>query len=109
MGDILFSNNAAGALSADITDSATTLVLASGPESLFPSPTASQYSYMTLTDSSGNLEVVKLTERSGTSCTVVRGQDGTSARAWLAGDSVSVRLTAAALNQIAARLMSRAL
>lgn len=109
MGNILFSNNASGALSADITDSATTLVLASGPEALFPSPSASEYSYMTLTDSSGNIEIVKLTARSGTSCTIVRGQDGTSARAWLAGDSVSVRLTASALNQIAMRLMSRAL
>ena len=109
MGNILFSNNASGTLSAAITDSATTLVLASGPESLFPSPALSQYSYMTLTDSSGNIEIVKLTARSGTTCTIVRGQDGTSARAWLAGDSVSVRLTAASLNQIAARLMSRAL
>ena len=53
--------------------------------------------YLTLMDSVGNTEVVKVTAISGDVLTVSRGQDGTIAREWPAGTTVVQRLVAANL------------
>jgi hypothetical protein len=51
-----------------------------------------------LTDSSNNLEIVKVTARAADNFTVVRGQEGTTARSYAAGDLLELRVTAAGLN-----------
>lgn len=97
---ILWSNNASGALASSISSSSTTIVLAAGQGVEFPTPGGGNYFYATFTDTSNNLEVVKVTARVVDTLTVVRGQDGTAARSYAAGDLVELRPTAAALTDM---------
>ena len=97
-----FANNAATTLSADITNSATTLTVQSGTGALFPTLTGSQYFYCTLENGSGSSrEIVKVTARSTDTFTIVRGQDGTSGTAFVLGSKVELRLVRANLQDFA--------
>jgi hypothetical protein len=96
---VKFSNNAETTLSSGITSSATSITVADG--SVFPSISGSEYFYVTLEDASANIEIVKVTAVSGNTLTVVRAQDGTSARTFSNGDKCELRLTAAGLNDVA--------
>lgn len=89
------ANSAYGTISASITSSATTIVLGSGQGARFPTFAAGDFGYATLSDSSNNLEIVKITARTGDTFTVERGQDGTTARAYAAGDRMDMRPVAA--------------
>lgn len=100
---IKFSNNASASLASSITNVATSISVAAGQGALFPALSGSDYFYATLVDSSNNLEIVKVTARSTDTLTVVRGQDGTVARAYAAGDKVEVRVVAAGLNDLVAQ------
>lgn len=94
MADILFSNNASALLAASISDSDTTIQVASGFGANFPSPTGGQYFMATLEDNAGDVEIVKCTARTGDNLTVVRGQEGTTAQAFtLNATRVELRLT----------------
>ena len=83
MAALLFTNNATTTLSGSINDTQTSLTVASS--GLFPVITGSDYFYATMYEVSGateiNTEIVKVTAVVGTTWTVVRGQDGTTARA----------------------------
>jgi len=94
---VLYTNNAKTTLSASLNNSATSLSVASS--SGFPSLSGSHYFYATLDDNT-NLEVVKVTAVSGTTWTVVRGQDNTSATAFSSGDTIELRLNAALLTDV---------
>lgn len=98
---VLFSNNASTTLSAGVGDSATSITVADG--SVFPAISGSDYVYLTLeVDSDPTLkEIVKCTARSGNTLTIVRAQDGTSARTFSTADKCELRLTAAGLNDVA--------
>ena len=93
----LFTNNAFSTLNAGISDSATSITVASGEGALFPSPTGGSFFYATLIDTSNNLEIVKCTSRSTDVLTVVREQEGTDPRAFSAAHRIELRLTAAGL------------
>ena len=95
---MLFANNANTTLASSLTNVATTMSVTSA--SAFPSPTGSQYFYCTLADAATQttIEIVKVTAVSGTTFTIVRGQDGTSATAFASGAVVSLRLVRASLN-----------
>lgn len=84
----LFANNASSTLAGPISNAATELNLASGTGALFPDPSPGQQFSLTLNDASTGLltEIVYCTARVGDTCTVVRGQEGTVAQNWLAGD-----------------------
>ena len=98
MAQPLFTNNAATTLASSITNVATTLTVASGTGALFPSPTGSNYSYVTLINAAGTvLEIVKLTARSTDTLTITRAQEGTTASAFSTGDKVELRVTAAGM------------
>lgn len=99
---VLFANNATATLASGITSGATALALTAGQGALFPTPANPDYFYTTLVDASNNIEIVKCTGRSGDNLTVVRAQQGTSARAYLAGDKCELRLTAGAMADIQA-------
>ena len=99
---IQWSNNASGALASSISTSSTTIVLAAGQGVEFPTPGGGNYFYATLTDTSNNLEIVKVTARTVDTLTVVRGQDGTAARSYAAGDLLELRPTAAGLTDMQA-------
>lgn len=94
----LFSNNASATLASSISSSATTITVSTGQGALFPTMAAGEYILATLTDSSNNLEVVKITNRVSDVLTVLRGQDGTTARAYAAADRIELRIPASALN-----------
>jgi len=96
------TNNGFSTLSAGITDSATTITLASGEGSRFPNPSSPDVFYATLIDTSNNLEIVKVTARSSDSLTVVRAQDNTSARAFSTGDRFELRPVAKLFEDIQA-------
>jgi len=85
---LLSANNANTTLAAGISSSTTTLVLATGTGALFPSPGTNQYFPLTLNDALTGLvyEICWCTSRTGDNLTVLRGQEGTTARAWLLGD-----------------------
>ena len=99
---VLFKNNVTATLAAGISDTATTIVVSSGQGTRFPSISGGNYFYATLYDSSNNIEIVKVTARTTDTLTVVRGYDGSTARSYLVGDSIAMRLTAGALTDIQA-------
>ena len=96
---VKFSNNAVSTLSAGISNSATSLSVASA--SSFPTLGASDYTYVTLAEASNSsaFEIVKVTAISGTTFTIVRAQQSTTARAFSSGDKVELRVTAALLEE----------
>lgn len=98
MNDILFTNFAYSQLSIGINASATTIIVELGHGARFPAPTAGDYFYLTLENASLAREIVKVTARTTDTMTIVRAQDGTTALSWLAGDTVALRLNAAAIN-----------
>jgi hypothetical protein len=94
---VVVTNNAWGTLSVAINESATTLVLSTAQGDRFPGITESSRDvfYVTLIDSSNNIEIVKCTSRMADALEVVRSQDGTTARSFPAGSRVELRPTAA--------------
>ncbi|KVH29603.1 hypothetical protein [Burkholderia cepacia] len=98
---LLYANNAAGTLAAGISSTATSLALNAGQAGLFPAPIAPDAFYATITDAATRtiIEIVLVTQVAGNVFTIQRGQDGTSPRAWSAGDIVSQRTIAAELRQ----------
>ena len=101
MAGLLFTNNASAALASSITTSSTTITVTTGSGALFPAISGGNYFYATLTDSSNNLEIVKVTARATDVMTVVRAQEGTTARAYAAADKIELRVTAAGMNSLA--------
>jgi hypothetical protein len=101
----LFANNAFSTLASAITNTATSLTVQAGAGAKFPSPSGGDYFLITLFQLIGgieaNHEVVKVTARSVDTFTIVRGQEGTTARAWGVGDQVSHRATAGSLGALA--------
>ena len=98
MANMLFANNCNTTLNGGITAVATSMIVTSATG--FPAPTGSQYFYCTLADAATQttIEIVKVTAVSGTTFTIVRGQDGTTGTIFASGDVVSLRLVRASLN-----------
>ena len=103
---IKFTNNAISTLASGITNSATSITVASGDGSKFPTLTGSEYFRATLIDASNNLEIVKVTARSSDVLTVTRAQESTTARAFSSGDRIELRITAQSLLDAATTLTS---
>jgi hypothetical protein len=105
--EFLFSNNASTTLAAPINSTATTLEVFAGTGSLFPSPFLDQQFAITLLDKQSGLisEIMYCVNLTGDTLQVIRGQEGTLAKAWDVGDFVNNYLTAgtaSAFNQSAA-------
>jgi hypothetical protein len=98
MGMRQYSNNASSLTASLINAAATQVTLSTGEGALFPSPTGSQYALCTLEDVSGNLEIVRMTSRSGDLCTIVRAQEGTIAQSFASGSRFELRLTKGSLD-----------
>ena len=95
----LFVNNAQAVLAAPLTAIATSLTLSAGQGAQFPNPTGGDFFRVTLISVSNptQLEVVKVTARSGdVFTTIVRDIEGTN-YAFVAGDGVEARPTAGML------------
>ncbi len=91
---VKYSNNAYSTLSSAINTTATSISVASAAS--FPTLSGGDYMYLTVV-SEHAIEVVKVTNVSGTTLTVVRGQDGTSGTAAASGDRIELRITTAML------------
>jgi len=101
-----FSNNARSVLQSTITDTATSLTIASGAADLFPTanvgtgsiPSTDNWFKATLQDVSGNVEIIYVRTRNAGSAVfsnILRAQEGTTARTFVAGSVVGLRVTAA--------------
>jgi Chaperone of endosialidase len=97
-----YTNNAAGTFPNAISAITTTLQLQSGQGALFPAITGSDVFRATITDTATKtfIEIVTCTAISGDTLTVIRAQEGTTARSWLAGDILSHRETAAQMQDM---------
>lgn len=102
MANQVYANNASAVLASGITDSATTITVASGQGASFPTVSGGNWAYITLVDTSGNLEIVKCTSHlpASDTFTCTRGQDGTTARAFSANDLFELRVTKATLDTL---------
>ena len=100
----LFTNNADSSLNGAIAPGTTVLALKAGDGSKFPAPSNGDFFLVTLFQRIGttelNHEIVKCTSRAGDNLTVVRAQEGTTARAFSTGDLVELRLTAGTLQAL---------
>jgi hypothetical protein len=92
-----FSNNASATLGSSLTSAATTLAVSTGLGALFPLPGVGEFFHAVLVDASNNIEIVKVTARSGDVMTIARGEEGTAARTFSSGDRFELRTTAAGL------------
>ncbi len=103
---ILFANNANTTLAGPIAASSVALNVAAGTGAFFPQPDVGQLFALTLVSAADAnvIEIVYCTARSIDALTITRGQEGTSPKAFIAGDIASNDLTAgtcSALIQIA--------
>lgn len=101
---ILASNNASTVLAAGISASATSLTVATGSGSSFPTPVSgTSYFKLTLIDAATESinEIVHVTAVSGDTFTIIRGQEGTSARIWSVNDIASNMITAGTIGAMA--------
>lgn len=97
---LLANNNAKSVLAAGISASATVITVGTGAGSLFPSPVSGQsYFKLTITDAATKTisEIMHVTSVSGDVMTVIRGQEGTTARVWSTNDIVANLMTAGSL------------
>ena len=93
----LFANNADSSLNGAIASNTLVITLKTGEGAKFPSPSNGDYFLVTLYQKLGsdeiNHEIVKCTSRAGDTLTVVRAQEGTTAKAFNDGDLVELRIT----------------
>lgn len=92
---IQFANNAATTLFSSVTVSDAQIVVSPGGGALFPTAGRGNYFMVTVVDqTTGTLEIMKVTSRTADTFTVTRAQEGTSAKAFPSGSPVELRLTA---------------
>lgn len=104
-----FANAARAYLAASVTDT-DTAITTTGGGSLFPVAGGADWFKAVLQDETG-IEIVKCTAHTSgaTGYTIVRGQDGTTARAFAAGSVFGLRITAADIEAALAALTEAAL
>lgn len=109
----LFANNADSSLNGAIASDTVVLVLKTGEGDKFPSPTNGDFFLVTLFQRVGttelNHEIVKCTSRAGDNLTVVRAQEGTSAKSFNSGDLVELRVTAGTLDNKVEKVTGKSL
>ena len=91
---IKLKNNAVSFLTTAIVGTDVGLTITTGDGSKFPTLGVDDYFYATITDPSGNYEVVKVTAVSGSSMTIVRGQEGTIGLSFPVGSRIEQCITA---------------
>ena len=92
---VKLKNNARGFLNTAITGSDTQVVLTAGTGAAFPTLTTGDSFNATIVSADGLYEIVKVTARSTDTLTVVRAQEGTTARSFNPGSLVELRVTVA--------------
>ena len=90
---IKLANNASTTLASGVSSTSTSLTVTTGTGALFPTIGSGDYFYATLSSSNTVYEIVKVTNRTGDSMGVQRGQAGTSAVSFPAGSRFELRVT----------------
>ena len=106
---IVLADNAFGTIASGLAVGDTTLAFTTGHGARFPAVAAGQVLYLTLLNSTNVLEVVKVTAHTAAadSATMVRGANGTTAKAWSAGDRVEARWTTEVLKRVQDEAMKK--
>lgn len=98
---VLLTNNARSTLLNGINALQTEIRLRAGGGNTFPTITATgQWFPITIEDSLGNIEIMRVIARSGDVFTVKRAQEGTTAKSFSANDVVELRLTVGAMQDL---------
>lgn len=103
---VVLQNDTASTLRVGVAAGDTTLVVASGQGSRFPTLGVGDYFYATLEDTAGNKEIVEVTARTDDTLTATRGAESTTAREFPAGSTIEMRVTAASVIDAAANAVS---
>lgn len=92
----IFSNFAASTLAGPLSTTSSTAIVSSGTGAEFPQPSGAQQFAAVLNDAATGLlyEVIYVTAVSGDDFTILRGQEGTVALTWIAGDLIANVVTA---------------
>jgi hypothetical protein len=93
---VKLANFARSVLALGIT--ADDLLVSVADAATFPAFGDGDYTYAVMENALYQREIVKITARAGNTFTIVRGQDGTSARAFNAGDIFALRVTSTVLD-----------
>ena len=94
-----FNNKAYASIEENISSTATVIPLnAGGYNAFLPGWSTGKVMYLTITNAEAEIEIVKVTGFTGNNLTVLRGQDGTTAKAWNRGSVITQRLVAANLS-----------
>lgn len=96
---VKLTNNATSRLATSISSSDTTIVVTAGEGAKFPTLTGGDTFPVTMVKADGSIEIGRCTARSSDTLTITRGQEGTSAKAFSAGDRVELRLTVGAFEE----------
>jgi hypothetical protein len=91
---IKVTNFGASTLQLGIDAVALSLTVTSGTGARFPALGAGDYFYAVLQDISNNVEIIKVTARATDTFTIVRAQEGTTAKVWAGGSAIELRPTA---------------
>ena len=87
-------NNAYSRLAASVAASDTFMTVEAGTGVRFPILEAGDFTFATLVDANGSMEIVKVTGRNTDTMTIERAQEGTTALDWSVGARVECRFTA---------------
>jgi len=98
---VQFKNNSFTTLAVSIDADDTTVVVAEGTGASLPTIGVGEYFYATLTNTAGDMEIIKVTARTDDTLTVERGAEGTTGVPFVAGSLLENRFTAQTLRDIA--------
>ena len=105
---VKLKNNVTGFIDAAISASDVYIMLKTGNGALFPVLAAGDYFYATLVSTSGTIEIIKATARTGDLLTVVRGQEGTTPNSFASGTRIEMRVTAQSIIDLVGQLVLQA-
>ncbi|KQZ96847.1 hypothetical protein ASD74_06215 [Rhizobium sp. Root564] len=100
------ANLAISTLASSITLDATTLSIQNGDAGKFPVLTVGDWHPATIVDAAGNREIVRVTARTGPTLTLLRAQEGTTAKEFPAGSRIDIRVTNAVIADLVTSIAS---
>jgi hypothetical protein len=90
---VQLTNNAFSLIPSGVQSTDTSLTVTTGDGAKFPALGASDFFYLTLVNTSGTFEIVKVTARVDDVMTIARGQVGTIALPFPANSRAELRIT----------------
>jgi hypothetical protein len=97
---VKYTNNAVSLTTNTLGLTDTTLVISVSDAVKFPALAVGEWFPITLVNASSEMEIMRCTARTGNSFTVVRAQEGTTARNFPIGSNVSLNVTKALLDDL---------